>query len=75
MPSTSEKQHNLMAMVAHDPAAAKRTGIPASVGKDFVSADRGRTFDHHAHHAALKKDARSAPAVRTKSGGKGRAGY
>jgi hypothetical protein len=32
MPSQSKAQHNLMAMVANDPAAAKRTGIPQSVG-------------------------------------------
>jgi hypothetical protein len=30
-----------MAMVANDPAAAKRTGIPQSVGKEFVQADKG----------------------------------
>lgn len=33
-----------MAMVAHDPAAAKRVGIPQSVGKDFTAADKGRKF-------------------------------
>jgi hypothetical protein len=46
MPSTSGKQHRLMAMVAHDPAAAKRAGIPAKVGQDFVAADKkaGRQF-------------------------------
>ena len=44
MPSTSRKQHNLMAMVAHDPAAAKRLGISQSVGKEFMKADKGRKF-------------------------------
>mgnify|MGYP003704887467 CR=1 FL=1 len=44
MPSASKAQHNLMAMVAHDPKAAKRLKIPQSVGKDFVKADKGRTF-------------------------------
>lgn len=44
MPSVSKKQHNLMAMVAHDPKAAKRLKIPQSVGKEFVKADKGRTF-------------------------------
>ena len=44
MPSKSQKQHNLMAMVAHDPAAAKRLGIPQSVGKEFTKADKGRKF-------------------------------
>ena len=44
MPSVSRKQHNLMAMVAHDPAAAKRLGIPQSVGQEFVKADTGHKF-------------------------------
>ena len=45
MPSKTKAQHNLMAMVAHDPAAAKRIGIPQSVGRDFVAADKGRKFN------------------------------
>jgi hypothetical protein len=44
MPSSSNKQHNLMAMVANDPAAAKRVGIPQSVGKEFMKADKGMKF-------------------------------
>ena len=44
MPSASKKQHNLMAMVANDPAAAKRTGIPKSVGEEFMKADKGKKF-------------------------------
>jgi hypothetical protein len=44
MPSKSQAQHNLMAMVANDPAAAKRTGISQSVGKEFVQADKGKKF-------------------------------
>ena len=44
MPSKSQSQHNLMAMVAHDPAAAKRVGIPQSVGAEFMKADKGRKF-------------------------------
>ena len=75
MPSTSGKQHRFMEMVSHDPAAAKRVGVPQSVGSDFVKADAGRMFDHAAHHAALKRDARSAPAVRPKSRGNRGGGY
>lgn len=45
MPSKSKSQHNLMAMVAHDPKAAKRVGIPQSVGRDYVEADKGRKFN------------------------------
>ena len=40
MPSKSSKQHRLMELVAHDPAAAKRLKIPQSVGRDFVEADK-----------------------------------
>jgi hypothetical protein len=44
VPSVSKKQHNLMAMVANNPEAAKRAGIPQSVGKEFVKADKGKRF-------------------------------
>lgn len=44
MPSKSKKQHNLMAMVANDPKAAKRMGIPQSVGEDYMKADKGKKF-------------------------------
>ena len=33
-----------MALVANDPKAAKRLGIPQSVGEDFMQADKGRKF-------------------------------
>jgi hypothetical protein len=42
MPSTSRKQARFMQMVAHDPKAAKRVGVPQKVGHDFVKADKGR---------------------------------
>jgi len=44
MPSKSQAQHNLMAMVANDPAASKRLGIPKSVGEEFTAADKGKKF-------------------------------
>jgi hypothetical protein len=44
MPSSSKKQHNLMAAVAHSSAFAKKVGIPQSVGKDFNEADKGKKF-------------------------------
>jgi hypothetical protein len=44
MPSSSKKQHNFMEAVAHNPAFAKKVGIPQSVGKDFSTADKGKTF-------------------------------
>jgi hypothetical protein len=33
-----------MAAVAHNPAFAKKVGIPQSVGQDFSAADKGRKF-------------------------------
>ena len=44
MPSTSKKQHNFMAAIAHNPAFAKKVGVSQSVGKDFNDADKGRKF-------------------------------
>lgn len=44
MPSKSKKQHNLMEAVAHNPAFAKKVGIPQSVGKEFAAADKGKSF-------------------------------
>ena len=46
MPSKSKAQHNLMAAVANNPAFAKKAGIPQSVGKDYMKADKrkGKKF-------------------------------
>jgi len=33
-----------MAAVAKNPAFAKKVGVPTSVGKDFLNADKGRKF-------------------------------
>ena len=44
MPSTSKKQHNFMAAIAHSPSFAKKAGVPQSVGQDFSAADKGRKF-------------------------------
>jgi len=43
-----------MAMVAHDPEAAKRLGIPQSVGKDYVAADRGKKLGEMLKHVRKK---------------------
>jgi hypothetical protein len=44
MPSKSKAQHNFMAAIAHSPSFAKKAGVPVSVGKEFVSADKGKKF-------------------------------
>ena len=58
MPSVSKKQHNFMEAVAHNPAFAKKAGVPQSVGKDFSMADKGRKFSKGGDmkHADVKKD-------------------
>ena len=58
MPSKSKAQHNFMAAVAHNPAFAKKAGVPQSVGKDFNKADKGRKFAKGGDmkHADVKMD-------------------
>jgi hypothetical protein len=58
MPSTSKKQHNFMAAIAHNPAFAKKVGIPQSVGKDFNNADKGKKFSKGGpmKHEDIKQD-------------------
>jgi hypothetical protein len=44
MPSKSKAQHNFMAAIANSPSFAKKAGVPMSVGKEFVNADKGKKF-------------------------------
>ncbi len=44
MPSKSKKQHNFMAAVANNPKFAKQAGVPQSVGKEYMKADKGKKF-------------------------------
>ena len=73
MPSVSQKQHNLMAMVANDPSAARRMGIPQSVGQDFATADKGKKFGGARSRADLQKinkpDTRQGKSELFKKGG------
>lgn len=41
MPSKSPAQARTMAAAAHNPAFAKKMGIPPGVAKEFNSADKG----------------------------------
>ncbi len=54
MPSVNKKQHNLMALVANNPAAAKRLKVPQSVGEEFMKADKGKKFKEGG--ASMKSD-------------------
>jgi len=44
MPAVSEKQKHLMDAAAHNPAFAKKVGIPSKVDKEFSSASKGQKF-------------------------------
>ena len=71
MPSSSAKQHRFMEAVAHNPAFAKKAGVPQSVGKEFSNADKGKTFKRGGEMAtkmdpkmmAMMAKKRAAPAA------------
>lgn len=42
MPSKSPKQARTMAAAAHNPAFARKVGIPTKVAKEFNRADAGK---------------------------------
>jgi hypothetical protein len=60
MPSKSKAQRNLMAAAAHNPAFAKKVGVPVTVAKEFNKADKGRKFKGGgmAKSCATKSDAK-----------------
>jgi hypothetical protein len=68
MPSTSKKQANFMAAVAHNPAFAKKAGVPQSVGKDFNQADKGRKFSKGGDMAESKAMAKKEISFMKKKG-------
>jgi hypothetical protein len=47
-----------MAAVAKNPAFAKKTGVPQSVGKEFLTADKGKKFKEGGSmkHSDIAKD-------------------
>lgn len=55
MPSTSKKQHKFMAAIAHSPSFSKKVGVPMSVGKDFMEADKGKKFGKGGAPAGIAK--------------------
>lgn len=61
MPSKSGKQHRFMEMVAHSPAAAKRVGVPQSVGKEFASADKSKSFKKKPKVIPVKQPIMASP--------------
>ena len=69
MPSTSKKQHNFMAAVANNPKFAKKAGVPSSVGKEFLTADKGKTFKKGGEmkHSDIAQDKPMMKKVATKA--------
>ena len=58
MPSKSKAQRNLMAAAAHNPAFAKKVGVPVAVAKEFNQADKGKKFSKGGSmkHDDIKQD-------------------
>jgi len=57
-----------MAAVAHNPAFAKKAGVPQSVGKDFTEADKGRKFSKGGDMAESKAMVKKELAFMKKKG-------
>jgi hypothetical protein len=74
MPSSSKKQHNFMEAVAHNPAFAKKVGVPQSVGKDFSNADKGRKFSKGGDIMATQKKVATTPMGKVKTAAPSRDG-
>jgi hypothetical protein len=56
MPSESKKQHNYFEMIANDKDKAKQEGVPQSVAREFVNADRKDKRYKKQDHVSAKAD-------------------
>ena len=74
MPSVSPKQHRFMEAVAHNPAFAKKAGVPQSVGQDFSAADKGRKFSKGGDIMATQKKVPTTPMGKVKTAAPSRDG-
>lgn len=54
MPSKSRAQKKLMNAAAHNPAFAKKAGVPQKVAQEFVMADIGRKIGDEKKREARK---------------------
>ena len=71
MPSISKKQHNFMAAVANNPKFAKKTGVPKSVGAEFMKADKKKPMKMAGGGMPMvEKDGKSVPAFAADGKGK-----
>jgi hypothetical protein len=70
MPAVSKKQERFMQAVAHNPAFAKKAGVPQSVGKEFTKSGGGMASKMNAGFIAMmKKKAGDKPAKKMANGG------
>jgi hypothetical protein len=70
MPTVSKKQERFMQAVAHNPAFAKKAGVPQSVGKEFTKSGGGMaTKMNPGFMAMMKKKAGDKPAKKMAMGG------
>ena len=60
MPSVSKKQEKFMQAVAHNPAFAKKAGVPQSVGKEFTKSGGGMAKANPFMEMIAKKKAAAA---------------
>ncbi len=67
MPTVSKKQERFMQAVAHNPAFAKKAGVPQSVGKEFTKSGGGMATKMNPGMMAMMK--KKAPAKKMASGG------
>ena len=58
-----------MAAVANNPKFAKKAGVPSAVGKEFLTADKGKTFKKGGEmkHSDMAKDKPMMKKVATKA--------
>jgi len=70
MPTVSKKQERFMQAVAHNPAFAKKAGVPQSVGKEFTKSGGGMASKMNpGFMAMMKKKAGDKPAKKMAMGG------
>ena len=70
MPAVSKKQERFMQAVAHNPAFAKKAGVPQSVGKEFTKSGGGMASKMNpGFMAMMKKKAGDKPAKKMAMGG------
>ena len=60
MPSKSEAQRRFMSAAAHNPAFAKKAGIPVSVAEEFHEADAGKSYGAGMHKGEPGHEGRAA---------------